>query len=112
MIEKYKIEDEEDIDIEKIGKRKIGDKEVVILDKVEDYDELMERMLDLEEIREMIKGGLKMKLEEMNEVKGNYEKEILERRIGEKEGRVVNLVKMKDLGGNKKDKKIVYEKDI
>ncbi len=111
-IDRYKIADVADIDIDRIGTSRIGDTEIVVFDPVADYAELMESLFDFDAIRAMIEGGFRMKFDAMHAVTGPYAREIFEKRLGAAEGSVVNFVPLPDFGGHHPDPNLVYAKGL
>ncbi|MGU3399309.1 alpha-D-glucose phosphate-specific phosphoglucomutase [Brucellaceae bacterium D45D] len=112
VIDKYKIADAPDVDIDTLGTTKIGETEIVVFDSVSDYAELMESLFDFDAIRAMIKGGFEMRFDAMHAVTGPYAKEIFERRLGAAEGSVINFVPLPDFGGHHPDPNLVYAKSL
>ena len=87
-----------DLDLETIGTQKLGAMKVEVVDSVTDYAALMETLFDFDPIRTLVKGGFRMRFDAMNAVTGPYAHEILERRLGFAEGRVVHGKPLPDFG--------------
>src|SRR5690606_16293334 len=57
VIDSYKIVEANDVDLDSIGTALVGDLQVVVVDPVTDYADLMEELFDFAAIRDLIKGG-------------------------------------------------------
>ncbi|MGB3147525.1 MAG: alpha-D-glucose phosphate-specific phosphoglucomutase [Paracoccaceae bacterium] len=98
-ITQYQIADIQDIDLMRIGDQAIGNMLVSVVDPVQDYAELMERLFDFAKIRALFKGGFRMRFDAMCAVTGPYAVEILERRLGAAPGTVTHAEPLPDFGG-------------
>jgi len=111
-IERYKIVDAPDVDLDSLGATKIGEMRVEIVDSVADYQALMERLFDFDLIRDAFRGGFTIKFDAMSAVTGPYAKAILERTLGAAEGSVINAVPLEDFGGHHPDPNLVHAKHL
>lgn len=111
-IKSYKILQAQDYDIDNIGEGKLGDMTVKVIDPVEDYADLMERMFDFDLIKKMFERGFSLKFDAMNAVTGPYAKEILEKRLKAPKGTVINYEPKEDFGGIHPDPNLVYAKEL
>lgn len=111
-ITEYKIEDCDDIDLEKLGETNIGKMIVEVIDPVIDYANLMEELFDFDLIRKAIADGLTFRFDALNAVTGPYAKEIFEKRLGMKAGTVVNGIPLPDFGGLHPDPNLVHAHDL
>jgi phosphoglucomutase len=108
VIDSYKIVDADDVDLDTIGTSLIGDLQVVVVDPVTDYADLMETLFDFDAIRALIKGGFRVAIDSMSAVTGPYAVEIFETRLGAPSGSVRNAVPLPDFGGLHPDPNLVH----
>ena len=99
-----------EVDLDRIGTSLVGDTTVEVIDSVADYADLMEQLFDFDAIRTAVRGGLSMAFDAMHAVTGPYAHEILERRLGFREGTVHNGHPLEDFGGHHPDPNLVYAK--
>lgn len=111
-IERYRIVDTPDIDLETLGEQRVGDLVVEVVDPVADYAALMERLFDFDAIRAMIAGGFRLRFDAMHAVTGPYAHDILEKRLGAPAGTVVNGTPQEDFGGHHPDPNLVHARDL
>lgn len=98
-ITQYHLLDAPDVDLGTVGRSKMGDMIVDIIDPVSDYAALMEGLFDFPAIAAMFKGGYRMRMDSMCAVTGPYAVEILENRLGAAKGTVTHGVPLPDFGG-------------
>ena len=111
-ISAYRILDAADVALDELGATTLGDMQVVVIDPVSDYAELMESLFDFAAIRELLTGGFRIKFDAMHAVNGPYAKEILERRLGAPLGSVMNAVPLEDFGGGHPDPNLTYAHEL
>ncbi|HEY1721176.1 MAG TPA: alpha-D-glucose phosphate-specific phosphoglucomutase [Magnetospirillaceae bacterium] len=111
-IDKYRIVDGPDVDIDKLGTSKLGDMTVEIIDPVTDYEALMQTLFDFDAIRALFKGGLTIKFDAMSAVTGPYAHKILEGTLGAAPGSVMNGTPLPDFGHHHPDPNLVYAKHL
>ncbi|MBF9196221.1 alpha-D-glucose phosphate-specific phosphoglucomutase [Microvirga terrestris] len=111
-ITEYKIVDEPDIDLSRIGPTKVGDMIVEVIDPVADYAELMEQLVDFEKIADLFRSGFRMRFDALSAITGPYAKAILESRLGAPAGTVVNGEPKPDFGGHHPDPNPVHAHDL
>ncbi len=107
-IETYKIAEAADINLDSEGSQDLAGMEVVVIDPVADYAELMEKLFDFPAIRNLIGGGFRILFDAMSAVTGPYAKEILENRLGAAKGSVLNFIPLPDFGGHHPDPNLVH----
>ncbi len=108
IIDRYRIEETADVDLDTPGEIRVGGAVVEIVDPVADYAALMETLFDFAAIRSMIAGGFRLSFDAMHAVTGPYAHEILERRLGAPAGTVVNGTPSEDFGGHHPDPNLVH----
>jgi phosphoglucomutase len=101
-----------DIDIESLGEYTLGGMQVVVIDPVSDYAELMESLFDFAAIRAWFAAGKRMRFDAMCAASGPYATRIIEGLLGAPKGTVVNGVPLEDFGGLHPDPNPVYADDL
>ncbi len=112
VIDRYRIAEVPDIDIDSLGTRQIGDTVVEIVDPVAAYADLMASLFDFDAIRAMIAGGFTLAFDSMSAVTGPYAKEIFERRLGAPAGTVMNGTPLPDFGHHHPDPNLVHARAL
>ena len=95
----YRICEAQDVDLGRIGRHRLGEMVVDVVDPVADYAALMETLFDFPAIRAMFAAGFRMRMDSMCAVTGPYAVEILENRLGAPKGTCVNAIPLPDFGG-------------
>lgn len=90
---------------------------VEVIDSVADYVRLMEEIFDFAKLRGFVSGKttgkpLKMRIDSMNGVTGDYVREIFLNRLGAAEAMVVHTTPLPDFGGLHPDPNLTYAKDL
>jgi phosphoglucomutase len=111
-ITQYRTFDAPDVDIARLGSGRIGDTEIEIIDPVADYQELMERLFDFDRLRDLFRGGFRLRFDAMSAITGPYARAILERTLGAPVGTVVNGEPLPDFGGHHPDPNPVHAKEL
>lgn len=111
-IQRYRILDTPDIDLDHPGSALVGDMRVDIVNPVTDYADLMEQLFDFRQIRLLFQSGFRMRFDAMHAVTGPYAHEILEKRLGAPVGTVVNGIPLEDFGHGHPDPNLVYAKEL
>jgi phosphoglucomutase len=113
VIDRYKILDAADVDIDRLGVSKLGDMVVEVIDSVVDYGELMESLFDFDRIHQFLTSGhFQMCFDALHAVTGPYAQRILEQRLGAPPGTVHNGTPLEDFGGGHPDPNLVYAHDL
>jgi phosphoglucomutase len=109
----YRILEAPDLDLDRLGTVKLGETIVEVIDSVNDYAQLMERIFDFERIHELLTSGrFHMKMDSMHAVTGPYAYNILEHRLGAPIGTVINSKPLEDFGGGHPDPNLVYAHEL
>ena len=112
-IERYKILDAADVDLDNLGDTSLGGMMVEIIDSVSDYAQLMESLFDFNQIRQLIADGkFRLCIDSMHAVTGPYASTILEQQLGAAAGTVLNGTPLEDFGGGHPDPNLVYAHDL
>ena len=111
-IQEYKILDVADVDLSQLGKQKLGDMEIEVIDPINEYVQMMEEIFDFAAIRQLFKSGFTFVFDAMNAVTGPYARRIFVDILGAKPDSVVNDVPMEDFGGLHPDPNLIYAKSL
>jgi phosphoglucomutase len=111
-IDSYKIVEVPDINLDIEGSQDVDGMEVVVINPVADYAELMEKLFDFPAIRRLLASGFRIVFDAMSAVTGPYAKEILENRLGAAKGSVLNFVPLPDFGGHHPDPNLVHARAL
>ena len=110
-ISSYKIE-RGTVDISKVGSSKLGNMTVEVIDPVNDYAALMQKLFDFEAISAMFKAGFRMKFDGMGAITGPYGTRMFEDLLGAPKGTVMNGTPLPDFGGHHPDPNLVHAKEL
>lgn len=111
-INQYKIIDEINIDINKIGATTIANSVVEVVDPVDDYVNLMQDIFNFPKIKNMIKDGLKIRYEGFSAVTGIYAKKIFGDILGVEDDFLYNVTPKEDFDGLHADPNRIYLKNF
>ncbi|MFM5985658.1 MAG: alpha-D-glucose phosphate-specific phosphoglucomutase, partial [Sphaerospermopsis kisseleviana] len=87
------------LDLDRVGEQPIGDLAVEVIDGVDDYVALMQRLFDFEAIGELLRGDFPVAFDAMHAVTGPYATRLFEGVLGAPAGTVRNGVPLEDFGG-------------
>nr|WP_315464238.1 alpha-D-glucose phosphate-specific phosphoglucomutase [uncultured Rhodoferax sp.] len=104
--------DTADISLDTLGSQYIASTEVVVIDPVSDYAEVMRGLFDFDAIRKLFAGGFTLRYDAMCAVGGPYAKALLEGELGAPAGTVVNGTPLEDFGGLHPDPNPVNAEDL
>jgi phosphoglucomutase len=111
-ISQYQIMDTADVSIDAIGRCKLGNMDVEVIDSVSDYAALMESLFDFKAIRALLAGGFRIKFDAMHAVNGPYATEILHHRLGAPASSLMNAIPLEDFGGGHPDPNLTYAHEL
>ncbi len=111
-IDAFRIVDDPDVDIDRIGETSLGDMMVEVVDSVENYDALMQSIFDFDLIRAAFHEGLTMRFDAMSAVTGPYAHVILENLLGAAKGTVINGSPLPDFGGHHPDPNLLHARHL
>ena len=112
VIDRYQILEAEDINLDKLTVTRLGEMSVEVIDPVEPYARLMEKLFDFDRIRQLIKSDFQLCIDSMHAVTGPYAKNIFEQRLRAAAGTVCNGEPLEDFGGGHPDPNLVYAHDL
>jgi phosphoglucomutase len=109
---RYFILESQDIDLSAPGERRLHETVVEVVDPVEEYRAMMERIFDFGAIRALFESGFTMRFDAMHAVTGPYAKAIFEDALGAAAGSVVNAEPKPDFGGGHPDPNPIWAKAL
>ncbi|MDT7520481.1 alpha-D-glucose phosphate-specific phosphoglucomutase [Rhodoferax sp. TBRC 17660] len=112
VVREIRTMDTADISLDTMGSQHIGSTEVVVIDPVSDYAEVMRGLFDFDAIRKLFAGGFTLRYDAMCAVGGPYAKALLEGELGAPAGTVVNGTPLEDFGGLHPDPNPVNAEDL
>jgi phosphoglucomutase len=112
IIDRYRISDAPDVDLDTLGLVRVENTDVEIIDPVADYRALMDTLFDFGAIKALFGSGFRMRFDAMHAVTGPYAHAILEDELGAERGTVVNGTPLPDFGGHHPDPNLTYAKDL
>jgi phosphoglucomutase len=95
----YRTVEAADLPLDRDATMTLGDMEVTVIDPVAEYAALMEKIFDFDRLRDLFRGGFRLRFDAMNAVTGPYAREIFERRLDAPAGTAVNADPLADFGG-------------
>ena len=101
-----------DVDLEHEGSTRVGATEVVVVDPIADYTELMSELFDFDALRALFAGGFRLKFDAMSAVTGPYARHIFEERLGAPAGTVINGTPLEDFGGHHPDPNLAHAAEL
>ena len=111
-IAEYRIAEAGDIDLGRIGETTLDGMRIRVVDPVESYQALMQRLFDFDAIRSLFAGGFTMCFDAMHAVTGPYATAILEGALGAPTGTVVNGTPLEDFGKGHPDPNPIWAKPL
>jgi len=112
VVREIRTMDTADISLDTLGSQHIGATEVVVIDPVSDYAEVMRGLFDFDAIRKLFASGFTLRYDAMCAVGGPYAKALLEGELGAPAGTVVNGTPLEDFGGLHPDPNPVNAEDL
>ena len=101
-----------DPDLSTPSRSSIGDLQVDVIDGVDDYVALMQRLFDFDQIGDLLRGDFPMAFDAMHAVTGPYASRIFEGVLGAPAGTVRNGIPLEDFGGGHPDPNLTYAHDL
>jgi phosphoglucomutase len=111
-ISRYRVADIGNLDIDRRGIQKFGEAEVEVVDCVEDYAALMQKLFDFDRMRDWLKKGHSIRFDAMHAVTGPYAQRILVDQLGAPSGSIQNANPLEDFGGGHPDPNLIYAKHL
>ena len=108
----YSIVDAPAINLQAPGQHSIGEMQVEVIDGVDDFVSLMQRLFDFESISGLIRNDFPLAFDAMHAVTGPYAKKLLEEVLGAPAGSVRNGTPLEDFGGGHPDPNLTYAHEL
>ncbi len=102
-IDEYRILPQGAVDLARTGMQMLDGMQVEVVDPVQHYAGVMERLFDFGRMRDLLKGGFRLRYDALHAVTGPYATEILQRRLGAPAASIVNAEPLPDFGGGHPD---------
>lgn len=111
-LEGYRILDAEPLNLEVPGTATIGAMAVEVIDGVDDYVALMQKLFDFDRIAALLRGDFQVAFDAMHAVTGPYASRLFEGLLGAPAGTVRNGVPLADFGGGHPDPNLTYAHEL
>ncbi len=111
-LEEYLIVENFSVPLDLPGQHKVGEMIIEIVDGLEDYVDLMQKIFDFDRISSYISSDFRIAFDALNAVTGPYARRILEDILGAPKGTVRNGIPLEDFGGCHPDPNLTYAKDL
>ena len=108
----YRIWDDVSLELDQTGERSLGATHIAVIDGVDDYIGLMQKLFDFDQISDLLKGDYPIAFDAMHAVTGPYAKRLLEGMLGAPAGSVRNGTPLEDFGGGHPDPNLTYAHDL
>ncbi|HEX3864028.1 MAG TPA: alpha-D-glucose phosphate-specific phosphoglucomutase [Stellaceae bacterium] len=112
QITAYRTIEARNLPLDRVGTTQLGDMVVEIIDPVADYAELMERIFDFDRLRDLFRGGFRLRFDAMSAITGPYAREIFECRLGAPPGTAIHAEPLPDFGGHHPDPNPTHAADL
>ena len=111
-LDSYRICDGISVDLGRAGSQSIGDLQLEVIDGVDDYIALMQKLFDFDQIRDLIQSDFPIAFDAMHAVTGPYATRLFEGLLGAPAGTVRNGTPLEDFGGGHPDPNLTYAHDL
>ncbi len=111
-LEGYRILDAEPLNLDAPGATTIGAMAVEVIDGVDDYVALMQKLFDFDRIAALLRGDFRVAFDAMHAVTGPYASRLFEGLLGAPAGTVRNGVPLADFGGGHPDPNLTYAHEL
>ena len=108
----YRIVDAAPLNLEAPGEQRLGELVVEVVDGVDDYVALMQKLFDFDRIAALLKGDFAVAFDAMHAVTGPYASRLLEGLLGAPAGTVRNGIPLEDFGGGHPDPNLTYAHEL
>lgn len=106
------LEQDGELDLEAPGSQQLGPMAVQVVDGVEAYVALMQKLFDFDAIGDLLRGDFPMAFDAMHAVTGPYATRILQGLLGAPAGTVRNGIPLEDFGGGHPDPNLTYAHEL
>jgi len=111
-MERYSIVKAPPIPTEQPGHHQLGAMAVEVVDGVEDFVVLMQKLFDFDQLRDFLSRGFPITFDALHAVTGPYARRIFEDLLGLPTGTVRHGVPLEDFGGGHPDPNLTYAKSL
>jgi phosphoglucomutase len=106
------LDDAPELALDQPGSQKLGEMAVEVVDGVDAYVALMQKLFDFDAIGELLRGDFPIAFDAMHAVTGPYARRILEGLLGAPAGTVRNGTPLEDFGGGHPDPNLTYAHEL
>ena len=111
-LEGYRLLEAEPLNLEAPGTTTIGAMVVEVIDGVDDYVALMQKLFDFDRIAALLRGDFRVAFDAMHAVTGPYARRLFEGLLGAPAGTVRNGLPLEDFGGGHPDPNLTYAHEL
>jgi phosphoglucomutase len=108
----YRIVDAAAICLDSPGTTSIGELQLEVIDGVDDYIALMQKLFDFDQIGDLLRDNYPIAFDAMHAVTGPYATRLLEGLLGAPAGTVRNGTPLEDFGGGHPDPNLTYAHEL
>ncbi|UPM51262.1 alpha-D-glucose phosphate-specific phosphoglucomutase [Synechococcus sp. A10-1-5-1] len=108
----YRILESAEVNLDAASQQTVGDLSLEVIDGVDDYITLMQKLFDFDQIKALIQDDLPIAFDAMHAVTGPYATRLLEGLLGAPAGTVRNGQPLEDFGGGHPDPNLTYAHDL
>ncbi|WP_415399441.1 alpha-D-glucose phosphate-specific phosphoglucomutase [Synechococcus sp. W4D4] len=108
----YRILESAEVNLDAAGQQTVGDLSLEVIDGVDDYITLMQKLFDFDQIKALIQDDFPIAFDAMHAVTGPYATRLLEGLLGAPAGTVRNGQPLEDFGGGHPDPNLTYAHDL
>ena len=112
QLEGYRIWGAVALPLDQPGQQQIGALQVQVIDGVDDYITLMQKLFDFDRISDLLRGDHPIAFDAMHAVTGPYATRLLEGLLGAPAGSVRNGSPLEDFGGGHPDPNLTYAHEL
>jgi phosphoglucomutase len=111
-LEGYRSLESGELNLDQPGSQQLGTMAVEVVDGVDAYVALMQKLFDFDAIADLLKGDFPVAFDAMHAVTGPYARRILEGLLGAPAGSVRNGIPLEDFGGGHPDPNLTYAHEL
>ncbi len=108
----YRLSENIKISISEQKNFQIGETQIKVIDGVEDYIRMMEKIFDLNQIKDLMNDNFPIVFDAMHAVTGPYAKKLFEEILEAPKGTVRNSIALEDFGGGHPDPNLTYAHEL
>ncbi len=108
----YSILESAPVNLDAVGEQTVGGLSLQVIDGVDDYIALMQKLFDFDQIKALIQDDFPIAFDAMHAVTGPYATRLLEGLLGAPAGTVRNGNPLEDFGGGHPDPNLTYAHDL